>query len=144
MTETKRCCEKCASFVYDTNPPMYGGPCREPKCPCHTPVSEPTPPPTEGYGKKAHLKWLSKAKTAKIDGSELTVLPFGYLSQAVDESVAKALAEQKARMVEVVEGIKHKDEFGFKDRPFYGTMAAQNAVLNYNKACDDIIKALSK
>jgi len=32
-----------------------------------------------------HIKWLEKAKTVKIDGVELTVLPYGYLSQAIGE-----------------------------------------------------------
>ena len=36
---------------------------------------------------KIHTKWLSKAKTAVINGSEMTVLPYGYLSQAVEEAL---------------------------------------------------------
>jgi hypothetical protein len=38
--------------------------------------------------KEAHVYWLSRAKTVKIDGTELTVLPYGFLSQAVEKSGA--------------------------------------------------------
>jgi hypothetical protein len=36
-----------------------------------------------------HIKWLSKAKTTKIDGIELTILPYGYLKQAINEALEK-------------------------------------------------------
>lgn len=51
--------------------------------------------------KEIHLKWLSKTKTAKIDGVEMTVLPYGYLTQAVEE----ALQSERKRMGEEIEGI---------------------------------------
>lgn len=92
----------------------------------------PTPPPTE---------WED------FHGLEFYGLTKNLTREERDglwKFIEQALAEQKARMVEVVEGMKHKDELGFKDRPFYGTVTAQNAVLNYNKAISDIIKALSK
>ena len=34
-----------------------------------------------------HVEYLSKAETAKIDGTELTVLPYGYLQQACEEAI---------------------------------------------------------
>ncbi len=50
-----------------------------------------------------HIKWLSKAITAKVnDGSELTVLPYGYLKQAVEEALTSTLKEIEGR----IEGIK--------------------------------------
>jgi hypothetical protein len=42
---------------------------------------------------KIHIKYLSKAKTAIIDGSELTVLPYGFLQEACKEAM-KEYAEQ--------------------------------------------------
>lgn len=45
--------------------------------------------------RKAHIHWLSKAKTAVIDGNEMTVLPYGYLETAVKE----AIAEERRRIV---------------------------------------------
>jgi len=39
-----------------------------------------------------HLKWLSKAKTAIINGEEMTVLPYGYLTQAVKEALDQVIA----------------------------------------------------
>jgi len=36
---------------------------------------------------KAHIKWLSKTRTAVIDGAELTVLPYGWLWAAVEEAL---------------------------------------------------------
>ena len=46
---------------------------------------------------EVHMKWLSKAETAVINGSEMTVLPYGYLSQAVGEVVEKLLTEQEGK-----------------------------------------------
>lgn len=98
-----------------------------------------TPPPTDG--------WEDRIRDILSEVEFLHGVPVAVPKHQIDAvlSIARlALAEQKARMVEEVEGMRHKDELGFKDRPFYGTVAAQNAVLNYNKACDDIIKALRK
>lgn len=47
--------------------------------------------------KSAHLKWLEKAKTVKIDGSEMTVLPYGYLGQAIKEALHSVLKSKHAR-----------------------------------------------
>ena len=42
---------------------------------------------------EAHLKWLKKAEIAIVNGSEMTVLPYGYLSQAIIE----VLKEEKKK-----------------------------------------------
>jgi hypothetical protein len=49
---------------------------------------------------KAHNFWLEKAKTAKIDGVEMTVLPYGYLRQAVEKALNES--QQKIRTLEEV------------------------------------------
>lgn len=46
-----------------------------------------------------HIKWLSKGETTKIKGQEMTVLPYGYLRQAVKES----LELQKEKIIEEIE-----------------------------------------
>lgn len=51
---------------------------------------------------QTHIKWLPKAKTAKIDGSEMTVLPYGYLSQAVIE----VIEQERERIIEEIEEMK--------------------------------------
>ncbi len=48
-----------------------------------------------------HIKWLSKAKTAIIDGEEMTVLPYGYLQEACKEAIDKTREET----IREVEGI---------------------------------------
>ncbi len=55
--------------------------------------------------KYIHVNWLSKSKTITKDGSELTMLPYGYLSQAVED----ALDMQKKQIIDAVEKL-HKDE----------------------------------
>ena len=42
---------------------------------------------------KIHIKWLSKAKTAIINGDEMTVLPYGYLTQACSEVIDQTREE---------------------------------------------------
>lgn len=37
--------------------------------------------------KEFHIKYLSKAKTTIIDGQELTVLPYGFLSEAIKQAL---------------------------------------------------------
>lgn len=51
---------------------------------------------------QTHIKWLPKAKTAKIDGSEMTVLPYGYLSQAVIE----VIEQERERIIEEINKLK--------------------------------------
>jgi len=48
--------------------------------------------------KEAHINWLSKTETAKINGAEMTVLPYGFLSQAVKEAIE--IAEKRGAMKE--------------------------------------------
>ncbi len=66
-------------------------PCED--CPCHATPTQTldTEKGIEELVRKVHIEWLSKAKTAKINGSEMTVLPYGYLEQAV----RKALIEEQ-------------------------------------------------
>ena len=42
---------------------------------------------------EAHLKWLKKTEIAIVNGSEINVLPYGYLSQAIIE----VLKEEKKK-----------------------------------------------
>lgn len=43
----------------------------------------------EKIAKATHIKWLSKADTAKLNGSEMTVLSYGYLETAVKEALTE-------------------------------------------------------
>jgi len=52
---------------------------------------------------KIHIKWLSKAKTAIINGDEMTVLPYGYLTQACSEVIDQT-REETIRDVEEMIG----------------------------------------
>ena len=60
----------------------------------------------EAIARDIHFKYLAKAKTAKIDGSELTVLPYGYLSQAVEEALLSHEEKVMERVRSGVEGMK--------------------------------------
>lgn len=42
-------------------------------------------------GDKAHKHWLQKAETSRIKEGEMTVISYGFLSQAVKKSVKEAL-----------------------------------------------------
>lgn len=86
------------------------------------PVSE-----IEEIAKQSHRKWLSKAKTAVIDGSELTVLPYGYLSQAVEEAIQYNIAriiKNRQTLFELKNNVKksmekvsgHNQIFGIENR----------------------------
>lgn len=46
-------------------------------------------------GEEIHIKYLIKAKTARIDNQEMTVLPYGFLGQAVQEAVQQAITATK-------------------------------------------------
>lgn len=54
----------------------------------------------EAIARQIHVGWLSKAKTAVIDGSEMTVLPYGYLSQAVKDALLSYEEKVVARVRE--------------------------------------------
>lgn len=45
----------------------------------------------EDQSMKSHLEWLQKAETAKIKGEEMTVISYGFLSQAVEKSIKELL-----------------------------------------------------
>lgn len=120
----------------------------------------PTPPPNEVVNRvfKDYIEPLAVAQDLKNIGAptewwenELVDLLSDYhlglnssfdIRDFIHKTITQALAEQKARMVEVTEGMRQKDEFGWKDRPFYGTVAARAHVISYNQAIDDIIKNL--
>ncbi len=59
---------------------------------------------------RAHLKWLSKAETVTIKGSEMTVLPYGYLEQAVRESLIEQMEENNKLTPFEEEALKEFDE----------------------------------
>jgi hypothetical protein len=52
----------------------------------------------EAIADRAHIKWLEKAETAEISGVELTVLPYGFLRQAI----LWVLRTHQAELVEAV------------------------------------------
>lgn len=43
--------------------------------------------PLSEVSERAHMEWLSKTETAKLKNGEMTVLSYGYLSQAVTEAI---------------------------------------------------------
>lgn len=165
MTETKRCCEKCKC------PPNARCFCFNHKCECHTPVSEPenippncgcechekftykshgnccfilkplptpTPPPTEGWRKEFEKNYLEYS-----DGG-VRVRFTGKNDIDIDDFITQALAEQKARMVEVVEGMKkeeHEGECGCND---WDCLYEGCRYSLQNETIEHIIKALSK
>lgn len=67
-----------------------------------------------------HVKWLSKAETAVIRDSELTVLPYGYLSQAVREAIT-SLIEADIKEMEGAKKSQEQCECGGKLVKAYGT-----------------------
>ena len=77
-----------------------------------------------------HIKWLSKAKTAKIDGSEMTVLPYGYLGQAIKE----VLTEERSQIVKLIEDIKGQS---FERMGYTGEKAVREQII------DTILNALN-
>lgn len=40
---------------------------------------------------EAHLYWLKRAKTVNVDDAILTVLPYGFLTQAIEKSTKRVL-----------------------------------------------------
>jgi len=43
--------------------------------------------------KELHIEFLSKAKTAIINGDEMTVLPYGHLEEAIGKAIDKVIEE---------------------------------------------------
>jgi len=59
----------------------------------------------ESIANETHNKWLSKAKTARINGVELTVLPYGFLSQAVIEVLKSQAIKSITSQIKYIESI---------------------------------------
>jgi hypothetical protein len=61
---------------------------------------------------KLHIKYLEKAYEAKINGSNMTVLPYGYLSQAIKEALSHQREEvidfNKAELNQLIGLVKDK------------------------------------
>lgn len=72
---------------------------------------------------KAHIEWLLKAETAKINGNEMTVLPYGFLIQAISQSLDDYLAYGLRECL----GEKTKP-FGFEDEFLRGVRNGQNGL----------------
>lgn len=63
----------------------------------------------EEISKEQHIKWLGKAETAQFkDSGEMTVLPYGYLGQAITETLNQDRTSIHTSLVAAVEG-KRKD-----------------------------------
>lgn len=58
---------------------------------------------------QAHKKWLAKAETAEINGSEMTVLPYGFLSQAIEEELNKRDKEWEGRIASILNELENQD-----------------------------------
>ena len=56
--------------------------------------------------KEAHIKWLSKAETAIINEQEMTVLPYGYLGQALKEELELQAKEFEVKLNKIIEEIE--------------------------------------
>ena len=153
MTETKRCCDRCYIPLEDGEK-ILAEICT---CSCHTPVSKPkehpktckcygtgrygpngtlecdgipTPPPTEGW----ECKLSSILSVIRSQEGNIFIGVHESEKDRLFNFFSTLLAEQKASMVEVVRGME-KDE----NRPWDDADWRQ-----YNEACSDIIKALSK
>ena len=78
---------------------------------------------------KIHIKWLSKAKTAIINGDEMTVLPYGYLTQACSEAIDQT-GEETIRAI--LEEMKHNPETDSEESKTWiaGFNNCRNQILN--------------
>lgn len=83
----------------------------------------------EEFLNKVHIKWLSKAKTAVINGEEITVLPYGYLTQAVSEAISDLR--------------KHDEEELINRMPYYSSDGNKDTENGYNKYRDECLKIIS-
>jgi hypothetical protein len=79
---------------------------------------------------EAHIKWLSKAETAKIDGVEMTVLPYGYLGQAINEALQSQHQSYIEEFKRLCEGMKMDRETG------------DGYSAGYDQACSDLIESV--
>lgn len=61
----------------------------------------------EEAAKKAHIEWLKYADTGKAHGVEMTIIGYGFLSQAVKKAVAESITRAiEAREREIAEKVK--------------------------------------
>jgi len=74
---------------------------------------------------KIHIKWLSKAKIAVINGEEMTVLPYGYLTQACSEAInqtrEETIREMEEKIIRYQNGFR-MGEYGEELAPEYGVI----------------------
>ncbi len=92
----------------------------------------------EELAKAAHLKWLAKAETAVIKGSEMTVLPYGYLQTAVTEALTTL---QRTTRIRALEEVQRKIE----DMEFVNPSEAGQFALHtdgYNQALEEVGETL--
>ena len=82
---------------------------------------------------EVHIQWLEKAMTAKINGNELTVLPYGYLGQAVKEDRTNIKDS-------LVEGVREMDA----GNELYSGEYASGRQHGYNQALQDMQDYITK
>lgn len=108
--------------------------------------------PIEEVSLEAHMKWLEKAETAKVNGSEMTVLPYGYLETAIKEILEERDSQWLKRIEELVPKALKRDYDGnnlYEAGSKYG-MAAESwpEIIRYeygHEACrQEILNNLKK
>jgi hypothetical protein len=82
-----------------------------------------------------HIKWLSKAKTAVINGEEMTVLPYGYLTQACSEVIDQTREETiKKTLKEIRDYIRDNEKLGYENRVLVGDEIYAKLSIMYDKS----------
>ena len=144
------CCNECRKIFQHS----WGrvNVCQKKDCPCHTAPTTPDAP-TEGWvdAFERGFKWeLAAPNTYALfvvhddsdtwgNGIEKGMRQIArpeYVKAFIREAITQALAEQKARMVEVVEGMKWNHS--------RKTRTQRQLVDEHNQTMNTIIKALSK
>lgn len=85
---------------------------------------------------KTHLKWLEKSQTANLPKyGELTVLPYGFLSQAVNEVLTQDRLAISTALMEALEGKRKtiRQEINIDD----------HYKLGYNQALEDTLTIIN-
>lgn len=100
--------------------------------------------PLSEVSERAHMEWLSKTETAKLKNGEMTVLSYGYLSQAVTEAI---IEERDTAYTLLREAIGRKRIFATTtpSSTDFGNMQnilLEQHVTSYNQALDDILTLL--
>lgn len=80
--------------------------------------------------KQAHLYWLKRAKTMKDHGIELTVLPYGFLSQAVGRAVRESFIGFIGLEIVRIESRKLGIPRVTKNHPYYQRWCEDNEVFD--------------